>query len=50
MENLGEKDKESLEENGLSPCRELTAGFRVQIFSQNREANLVHQMGELLKA
>ena len=42
VENLGEKDKESLEENGLSPYRELTAGFLVQISSQNREANTVH--------
>ena len=46
VENLGVKDKESLEGNGLSPCRERSAGFRVEISSENREADSAHPLGD----
>ena len=46
MENLGVKDKEPLEENGLVLFESYSAGFRVQIFSQKREARCSHLLGE----
>ena len=46
MENLGVKGKESLEENGWALVESYSAGFRVQISSQNREASLSHPMSE----
>jgi hypothetical protein len=47
VENLGVKGKESLEDNGWILVESYSAGFRVQISSQNREANLSHPMGEI---
>jgi len=48
VENLGAKDKKSLEENGYSLVESYSAGFRAQISSQNREAVFTHPMGELV--
>jgi len=47
VENLGVKDNESLEENGWILVESNSAGFRVQISSQNREASLGHPLGEI---
>jgi len=38
VENLSVKDKELLEDNGQVLIKSNSAGFRVQISSQNREA------------
>jgi hypothetical protein len=43
------KGKESLEENGWMLAESYSAGFRVQISSQNREASLSHPMGKIRK-
>jgi hypothetical protein len=49
VENLGVKGKESLEENGWILVESDSAEFRVLIYSQNREADLSHPMGEIRK-
>ena len=46
VKNLGAKDKKSFEENGYSLIESDSAGFHVQISSQNHEAVLTHQTGE----
>jgi len=47
VENLGGKDKESLEDNGHSPYQELFCRIFHPDFSQNREANITHPTGAL---
>jgi hypothetical protein len=46
VENLGVKDKASLEENGLVLVESYSVGFRVQISAQKREAGYRHPLGE----
>ncbi|MCF6252663.1 MAG: hypothetical protein L3J75_15560 [Methylococcaceae bacterium] len=46
VENLGKKDKESLEDNGIVLIESYSAGFFVHISSQNREANISRPTGE----
>ena len=46
MENLGEKDKESLEDNGIVLIESYSVELFVQISSQNCEANVTHPTGE----
>ena len=48
VEKLRVKDKQSLEENGLSPCDSDSTGFLVRIVAQNREVVVYQPVGEFI--
>lgn len=50
VENLGKKDKESLEDNGIVLIEGDSAEFFVQISSQNHGAIFPHQMVSVNKS